>query len=183
MQMLSGDNKGYASYLMEKRINGNTTLPGKGSFVAAFASTNLGDVSPNTAGPRCLDTGESHVCIWVIMLWSPNSSCFCHFISTIGLPCDVLTSTCGGNTLLCVASGPGKNMFESTEIIGHKQYDLATSLFDNATETLSGAVSFRHSFVDMSNLTVILESGGVVRTCPAALGYAFAAGTTDGPGA
>jgi hypothetical protein len=58
MQMISGDNKGYASYLMEKRINGNTTLPGKGSFVAAFASTNLGDVSPNTAGPRCIDTGE-----------------------------------------------------------------------------------------------------------------------------
>jgi neutral ceramidase len=74
-------------------------------------------------------------------------------------------------------------MFESTEIIGHKQYDLASSLFDHATETLSGAVSFRHSFVDMSNLTVTLESGGVVRTCPAALGYAFAAGTTDGPGA
>jgi hypothetical protein len=61
--MLSGDNKGYASYLMEKRINGNTTLPGKGLFVAAFAATNLGDVSPNTAGPRCLDTGELNVCI------------------------------------------------------------------------------------------------------------------------
>ena len=58
IQLISGDNKGYASYLMEKYINGNASLPGKGSFVAAFASTNLGDVSPNTAGPRCIDTGK-----------------------------------------------------------------------------------------------------------------------------
>jgi neutral ceramidase len=72
--MISGDNKGYASYLMEKRMNGNTTLPGKGSFVAAFASTNLGDVSPNTAGPRCIDTGEPNVCIWVTILWCPTLS-------------------------------------------------------------------------------------------------------------
>ena len=26
-------------------------------YVAAFAATNLGDVSPNTAGPLCRDTG------------------------------------------------------------------------------------------------------------------------------
>ena len=58
MQLISGDNKGYASYLMEKYMNGNQTLPGTGSFVAAFASTNLGDVSPNTAGPKCVDTGK-----------------------------------------------------------------------------------------------------------------------------
>jgi neutral ceramidase len=38
-------------------MNGNSTLPGKGRFVAAFAATNLGDVSPNTAGPKCIDTG------------------------------------------------------------------------------------------------------------------------------
>jgi neutral ceramidase len=28
-----------------------------------------------------------------------------------------------------------------------------------------------------------LPNGTIVQTCPAALGYAFAAGTTDGPGA
>lgn len=43
---------------MEKHFNGKDTLPGKGDFVAAFAATNLGDVSPNTAGPRCIDTGK-----------------------------------------------------------------------------------------------------------------------------
>ena len=153
--LLSGDNKGYASYLFEKHINGNKTLPGKGKFVAAFASTNLGDVSPNTAGPRCVDTG---------------------------LPCDLQSSTCNGNSALCIASGPGKDMKESTEIIGRKQYEAALAIFHNDTESLSGSVAFRHSFIDMSNRTVTLETGEVVRTCPAALGYGFAAGTTDGPG-
>ena len=29
----------------------------QGPFVAAFASANLGDVSPNLEGPKCIDTG------------------------------------------------------------------------------------------------------------------------------
>ena len=44
-------------------------LVGQSPFVAAFASTNLGDVSPNTDGPKCQDTG---------------------------LPCDIEHSTCDG---------------------------------------------------------------------------------------
>jgi neutral ceramidase len=68
---------------------------GKGAnngFVAAFASTNLGDVSPNTAGPKCLDTG---------------------------LECDTERSTCNGRNEMCVAFGPGTNgdNYESTEIM------------------------------------------------------------------
>ena len=35
---------------IELHMNGKDSLPGTGAFVAAFASTNLGDVSPNTAG-------------------------------------------------------------------------------------------------------------------------------------
>jgi hypothetical protein len=35
----------------------------------------------------------------------------------------------------------------------------------------------------MSSLGVMLTSGEVVSTCPAAVGFSFAAGTTDGPGA
>jgi len=160
--------------------------------VAAFASTNLGDVSPNTAGPKCLDTGE---------------------------PCDLVTSTCHGKSELCVAFGPGNTMEESTEMIGQRQFEMAVQLmertirrrmtaskFDNmgmdkkrnttidTTTTITtdsptaegdflhGPVQFRHAFVNMANLTVVLDNGDTVRTCPAALGYAFAAGTTDGPG-
>ena len=29
------------------------------SFVGAFASANLGDVSPNTKGAKCIDTGRN----------------------------------------------------------------------------------------------------------------------------
>lgn len=69
--LVSGDNKGYASYLFERWKNGptNTSLPGLGDFVAAFCSSNLGDVSPNIMGPHCRDTG---------------------------LPCDLYHSTCKG---------------------------------------------------------------------------------------
>ena len=164
-KLISGDNKGYASYLMEKHINGQDVLPGRGDFVAAFASTNLGDVSPNTDGPRCIDTGE---------------------------PCDLASSTCSGRNAMCIGSGPGKSMQESTEIIGRRQFDMAIQLLQQMTanktdsyiqgDYLISSVSFRHSFVDMSNVTVALENGDVVRTCPSALGYSFAAGTTDGPG-
>ena len=79
-QLISGDNKGAASLMLEKHIN-RGQLPGKGPFVAAFASTNLGDVSPNLKGPHCMDTG---------------------------LPCDLEHSTCNGRTQQCVATGPGK---------------------------------------------------------------------------
>lgn len=68
-RLVSGDNKGYASYLFEKYKNGNATLPARGKFVAAFAQTNSGDVSPNTLGATCDDTG---------------------------LPCDFYTSLCNG---------------------------------------------------------------------------------------
>lgn len=37
--------------------------------------------------------------------------------------------------------------------------------------------------MDMTKLSVKLSSGEVVHTCPPAVGFSFAAGTTDGPGA
>lgn len=104
-------------------------------------------------------------------------------MNTKGLPCDFNTSTCDGKTEKCIAFGPGQDMFESAEIIGRNQYEHGTKMFNDAkSERLRGDVTFRHSFVDMSNRNVTLAHGDVVTTCPAALGYSFAAGTTDGPG-
>ena len=156
-QLISGDNKGYASYLMEKYYNGNATFPGKGDFVAAFASTNLGDVSPNTAGPRCIDTG---------------------------LPCEMVTSTCNGHMPLCVAFGPGRDMFESTEIIGRRQFQKALEMIQHKDDSsfLHGPIRSRHSFVNLSFRNVTLSNGTTVHTCPAALGLSFAGGTIDGAG-
>ncbi len=45
-QVLSGDNKGHASYLFEKGLKG-TTYQSNHDFVAAFAISNAGDMSPN----------------------------------------------------------------------------------------------------------------------------------------
>ncbi|KAG9510793.1 Neutral ceramidase, partial [Fragariocoptes setiger] len=162
--LISSDNKGYASLLFEQDYNHNA-LPGKGQFVAIFAQANEGDVSPNTGGPRCIDTG---------------------------LPCDSVTSTCGNppRNERCVAFGPGRDMFESTKIIAYRQYAKARQLFDDNTKQIkvSGPIKYVHQHVDMSDQVIgqkTLPDGNVttIRTCKPALGYSFAAGTTDGPGA
>ncbi|GAB2260942.1 hypothetical protein Droror1_Dr00011797 [Drosera rotundifolia] len=56
-----------------------------------------------------------------------------------------------------------------------------------ASEELKGKIDYRHAYVDFSKLEVTVPKQGgdneVVKTCPAAMGFGFAAGTTDGPGA
>jgi len=77
--------------------------------------------------------------------------------------------------------------FESTRIIGERQFKKAADLFTKASEEIQGKVDYRHAYVDFSQLEVTIngQNGGseVVKTCPAAMGFGFAAGTTDGPGA
>lgn len=102
-------------------------------------------------------------------------------------------------------------MFESTRIIAYKQYFKARQLFldERNQRKLAGKVGYIHEHIDMSKQRVPLyrslaelsraselASGGggaagnkssaaatSYSTCPASLGYSFAAGTTDGPGA
>lgn len=93
--LVSSDNVGLASIQFESLMNPGS-LPGTGDFIGAFASSNLGDVSPNTKGPICIDTGEE---------------------------CDFVTSTCNGDAKNCIAFGPGDNMVESTEIIATKLFE------------------------------------------------------------
>ncbi|HEX4251596.1 MAG TPA: neutral/alkaline non-lysosomal ceramidase N-terminal domain-containing protein [Pseudonocardia sp.] len=45
--LVSGDNKGYAAYHWERLVEGADYLTGEVGFVAAFAQTNSGDMSPN----------------------------------------------------------------------------------------------------------------------------------------
>ncbi|RZC32111.1 neutral ceramidase [Asbolus verrucosus] len=132
----------------------------QGPFVGAFASSNLGDVSPNTNGPRCVTTGEK---------------------------CDSMTSTCDGHAKYCIASGPGRDMFESTKIIAEKLFDKAKMLLEkSSSKEMRGPINYIHRFVDMpeESATITLSNGTVeqVHGCLPAMGYSFAAGTTDGPG-
>lgn len=155
--LVSGDNRGYASYQVERQFNGVDKPAGQGPFVAAFASSNLGDVSPNTAGPRC------------------RTGLFA------GTKCDPNHATCGGDPRPCWAVGPGKDMYDSCAIIGSKQSAKALDLM-NATEVpqipLTGKLDYRHSFVRMPELKI---NGGKQQLCYPALGFSLFAGGTDGP--
>ncbi|KAK2641812.1 hypothetical protein Ddye_023575 [Dipteronia dyeriana] len=144
-----------------RRVRGALRQAEKPQFVSSFCQSNCGDVSPNVLGAFCIDTG---------------------------LPCDFNHSTCGGKNEMCYGRGPGyPDEFESTCIIGDRQFRKAVDLFNKASEQLEGKVDYRHTYLDFSQLEVTLpkQGGGseVVKTCPAAMGFAFAAGTTDGPGA
>ncbi|XP_064213868.1 neutral ceramidase isoform X2 [Tribolium castaneum] len=176
--LITSDNVGYASVLLEKSLNKNS-LVGQGRIVAAFASTNLGDVSPNTKGPRCVTTGEE---------------------------CDVVSSTCDGQAKFCVAAGPGEDMFESTKIIAEKLFEKSKILLQSSeAKEVTGPVRHIHQYVDMpsQNVTITLPNGTIthvrpspimveknsklgslcqVTGCLPAMGYSFAAGTTDGVG-
>ncbi|XP_026489461.2 neutral ceramidase [Vanessa tameamea] len=163
-RLISSDNVGYASILMEKALNGNNTLPGKGRIVCAFASTNLGDVSPNTRGPRCEFSGKV---------------------------CDQESLLCDLPKERCFASGPGRDMFESTKIIATKMFDTAVKVLNQKGEDLTGPLGIIHQFVEMPKqevppydpVTQTFNDSARVGGCVPAMGYSFAAGTTDGPGA
>jgi neutral ceramidase len=71
-------------------------------------------------------------------------------------------------------------------MIGTNQFKAALELWNNASYDLVGHVGYIHQFVDMQNVEVDLTYSGTGQnetTCLGGLGDAFAAGTTDGPGA
>jgi len=63
-----------------------------------MVSSYSGDVSPNVEGPKCTKTGK---------------------------PCDTLTSSCASGDGVCIASGPGNNIMESTSIIANIIYNAS----------------------------------------------------------
>ncbi|KAK1073659.1 hypothetical protein LTR33_009938 [Friedmanniomyces endolithicus] len=141
---------------------------GDAAFVAGFSQANVGDTSPNVLGA------------------------YCEYGDEAGELCDFKTSLCGNKTQPCHGRGPywGRNDAgsASTFEIGRRQFQAARELFDNTTAAAwtpvtGDVVQSLHHFVDLSTYSFTLPNGTLVRTCPAALGYSFAAGTTDGPGA
>lgn len=158
-RLVSSDNVGYASILFEKKMN-KGSMVGKGEFVAAFASSNLGDVSPNTRGPKCEFTGEN---------------CSADY-------------TCPGKKEMCFASGPGKDIYDSTKIIGKKLYEESMKIWNrDSSVEIKGPISVVHRFVKMPGQKAEFYNETSketieVETCQPAMGYSFAAGTTDGPG-
>lgn len=153
---ITGDNKGYASYLMEKEMN-HGSLPGAGPFVAAFAQSNEGDSTPNIKGAFCQNME----------------------------PCETVHSTCDGWSQGCRGYGPSPDQFESCRLIGNSQYKQMRTFFHYANQPIQGDIQYMHIWVDMENLTITpqySDTGSFSHTCIGALGDSFASGTTDGPG-
>ncbi|KAF8589515.1 Neutral/alkaline nonlysosomal ceramidase [Ramaria rubella] len=159
--LVSGDNKGMAAYLAETAAEPDV-LPGNTSFVAGFSQSNVGDTSPNTLGAFCESPGQPFD----------------------GQPCTFNTSTCGGTAQNCHGRGPGFRIsdFESNFLIGQAQANGAQTVMNGTRTPVTGSVRSVHQFVNMSDYTFVLSNGTQVTTCPAAMGFAFAGGTTDGPG-
>lgn len=163
--MITGDNKGVASHLMEKAYRQPAEDRTDDGFVAGFSQANVGDTSPNVLGAFCEDGS--------------------------GQKCNFEDSTCSGRNEPCHGRGPhfrnkdqgASSCFE----IGRRQFNAAASLYDtmrsNGRSVRGSAVKSLHSFHDFSSFNFTHPNGSLVSTCPAALGYSFAAGTTDGPGA
>ena len=130
-RLISGDNKGYASLNIERQKG--VTYEQDNEFVAAFAQSNPGDVTPNLN----------------------------------------LNNT-----------GPGKDDFDSTQIIGERQIEVALELFTNASELITGNIDYRQIYVDLSNFEVTdkFSRQGTQYTCPSAYGYSFAGGSTEDGG-
>ncbi|KAI1390021.1 Neutral/alkaline nonlysosomal ceramidase [Hypoxylon trugodes] len=162
--LISGDNKGVAAYLFEKSVIDNETAAE--GFVAGFSQANVGDTSPNVLGAWCED-GSGQMCSFENSTCSDGRSQMCHARGPFFTADDEGTSSC----------------FE----IGKRQFEPARKLYDqlneNSTPIHGRWVKSFHTFHNMSNHQFQLPNGTEVRTCPAALGYSFAAGTSDGPGA
>jgi neutral ceramidase len=159
--LVSGDNKGVAASLFEKQMRAES--PG---FVAGFSQANVGDVSPNVEGAYC-ETG-------------PDA----------GKECKLADSTCGGKTGPCQARGPywgmkdggAKSCFEIGKRQYEKAYELLQQMNSGQGKFISGPVRSFHTYQDMTKLAFTHPNGNNVTTCPSALGYSFAAGTSDGAG-
>ncbi|KAE8241470.1 hypothetical protein A4X13_0g7402 [Tilletia indica] len=179
--LTSGDNKGLAAVLYETKVQPDL-MPGNNTFIAGFSQASVGDTSPNTLGALCVD----------------------------GSPCDNQHSTCptdrgvktpfGPNVTVstCLGRGPGfgddealaqsptgSYDWKSNQIIAQKQVDAAQEVMGRPLKKLAhleGVVNSVKLNVDMSQFAFTLQNGTAVQTCPAALGYGFAGGTTDGPG-
>lgn len=125
----------------------------------------MGDVSPNILGAWCED----------------GSGQMCRFEN----------STCGdGKGNRCRARGPAFGQDDhgtsSCLEIGRRQYQGALDIYETLDRlppnVWGDGVRTFHEFHDMSSFYFRLPNGSTARTCPAALGYSFGAGTSEKPG-
>ncbi|KAM0466067.1 hypothetical protein ACHAPV_001020 [Trichoderma viride] len=160
----SGDNKGVAAWLLESAMADDPNAAE--GFVAGFSQANVGDTTPNVLGAWC-DDGS-------------------------GQQCSLENSTCAdGKSQSCHGRGPEFQALDlgvkSCHEMGRRQFAGAQSIYksidSSGTPVTGSSVKSFHFFQDMRYFNFTLPDGTKAQTCPAALGYSFAAGTSDWPGA
>ncbi|PFH62968.1 hypothetical protein XA68_10719 [Ophiocordyceps unilateralis] len=162
--LVAGDNKGVAAWLLEEHFSSQpSAAPG---FVAGFSQANVGDTTPNVLGAYC-DDGS-------------------------GKECSLKKSTCAdGKSQSCHGRGPEFRALDlgvkSCYEMGWRQFMGAKNILDSmdsdAMPVQGPSVKSFHFYHDMRFWEFTLPNGSKAMTCPAALGYSFAAGTSDWPGA
>ncbi|KAH6805928.1 Neutral/alkaline non-lysosomal ceramidase [Perilla frutescens var. frutescens] len=194
-KLISGDNKGAAARFFEDWFTNYTSydsyrrkgIGSRGSLQQRKLMKELGSrIDEATGGESCLKTASQSsrvrrnnkfvgaFCQSNVGDVSPNVlGAFC--LDT-GNPCDFNHSSCHGDDRLCVGRGPG------TKIIGERQFEKAVDLFTTAEDEITGKIDYQQVYINFTDIKVVLDGNQVVKTCPAALGPGFAAGTTDGPG-
>jgi len=146
-QLVNSDNKGYASYLFEKKmkdINPN--------FIAIFAQSNEGDSSSNTKGGCCN---------WEYKDGKYTCPHKCDLIGNKCYHCTGHIGDCNNNPFECVGKGHGicpeddledcRHDYMNAMKIGRDQYEFALKLFNDNKYELQGKIQFAH------NLTYLVD--------------------------
>ncbi len=158
-------------------------------FVAGFSQANVGDTTPNVLGAWG-DDGSGQMCSYENSTCSGKSPA-CHGRGPVFQALDLGVSSCyeigrrqyaGAKSLyVCFTLyyNRGRRTKPHTKLPNRNKDSLAAS----STPVVGPTVKSFHFFQDMSSFHFALPNGTNVQTCAAALGYSFAAGTSDGPGA
>ena len=181
--LVNGCVKGWPSKMMEDEFDDG--------FVAAFASTNLGDVSPNTNGHKChykdlpIPEGafEGMDCEFEHSL-CPVEDDFVGqiFVGMAHTPCFTIGKF---NGPLFTNDQPNErfqhDMKAQTDNISKFQFAKAQELLSSEMTEIGSKVSFQHRFINMAQWTSAEDPS--VKTCIPAMGASFASGCSDAHGA
>ncbi|KAM0525749.1 hypothetical protein ACHAPE_000460 [Trichoderma viride] len=166
----SGDNKGVAAWLLESAMADDPNAAE--GFVAGFSQANVGDTTPNVLGAWC-DDGSGQQCSLENSTCADGKSQSCHGRGPEFQALDLGVKSC---------LEMGRRQFAGAQSI-YVSETLAILNYSSGTPVTGSSVKAFHFFQDMRYFNFTLPDGTKAQTCPAALGYSFAAGTSDWPGA
>eukprot|EP00298_Acanthocystis_sp_HF-20_P015889 c21307_g1_i1.p1 GENE.c21307_g1_i1~~c21307_g1_i1.p1 ORF type:complete len:784 (-),score=300.44 c21307_g1_i1:137-2488(-) len=161
---ISGDNKGVASLLFERKMAATA------GFVSAFTTSSMGDASPNIAGPKCTNGNMTD-----------NA---CDFFATTDSVTKKITWTeatvCDGNYQNCKSKGPHGNDYLSATEIGYRLMNASWTEFNPTVTTTSGHSSWTAVSGSLKSAVYYRNLVSANPACGPALGITYLAGNIDG---